>query len=113
MSSPSQRSLDYLKGKDYVVDKVERYNPYSRKYSDLFGLFDYLYIADGVLYGLQVTSGSNHAAHRIKLQNNPILNLWLETGCGAVIHSWSKKVKRNKDGKKSKVRRWQLRTEYL
>ena len=111
--SPTARSLKYLREEGFTAQVVERFNPYAKVRVDLFGIFDIIAMGDETIVGIQVTSGSNHSAHRDKMNKSKELGEWIQCGGIAVIHSWSKKVKRNKDGSKSKVKAWTLREEYL
>ncbi len=112
--SPTARSLKYLRDKGYTAEVVERFNHYSKTRHDLFNFIDIVAIkVDERILAIQATSGDNHAARRSKLHKLENVEKFKRAGGAVVIHSWSKKVKRNKDGSKAKVKQWSLREEYL
>jgi hypothetical protein len=115
MSSPTQRSLDYLRKNGAIAGIVERYNQYSRKRNDLFGFIDIVAIQlDHTILGVQCTSASNHAARVAKILSaecNDAALRWLLAGAQLQVMSWSKRITKKKDGSKAKVGRWTVRIE--
>jgi hypothetical protein len=91
---------------------VEKWVPQARRRIDLFGAIDLVAITDDGILGIQVTSGSNHAARRVKAEGLEAIDEWRRHARFAVW-SYSRRVARNKDGSKSKVKRWRLREEVL
>ena len=83
--------------------------PYARIRQDLFACIDIVAMDPGThtLWGIQVTSGSNHAARRAKARQIPALTLWLS--CGARFAIWSY----SKTGARGKRKLWTLREEEL
>jgi len=66
--SPTQRSLAHLKTLGYQPKVVEHWNPFAKMRQDVFGA-DILALKPGApVLVVQVTSGSNHAARRTKLE---------------------------------------------
>lgn len=122
-SKPTQRTLEYLRDQGITAQVVERWLPHCKRRLDLFGCIDLValpcvlstqLLARPIILGIQTTSGDNHAKRAIKALAEPRLRLWLEAGGRFEIWSWSKKVAgTNKDGKRSKVKTWQLRREEL
>jgi hypothetical protein len=55
----------------------------------------------------QATSGSNHAARRVKLQGGGIIDLGKGAGASLEIWSWAQQ------GARGKQKTWQLRSEAL
>ena len=106
-SSPCVLSMDLLRDRGYVVGKTEHWNQYAKIRQDLFGLFDLIALKVGEpgVLGVQCCAGSSHAAHRDKMQANPILATWWQTGNCAVIYSWAKQ------GPAGKRKVWTLRQE--
>lgn len=103
MSSPTERTLAYLKKGAYIAQVVERWNPYARIRVDLFGVIDVIAMHPLVgIIGIQTTSGSNAAARVTKALNEPRLLQWLICGGHFSVWSWSKR----KIGKRS---RWTVR----
>ena len=95
-SSPTQRSLKWLRDQGAVVEVVERWNMHSRTRHDLYNMFDLLALMpDGTLVGLQVTSTGNVSARIEKLRANPVLALWMIRH-KAVVHGWAKRGPRGK-----------------
>lgn len=104
-TSPTQRSLKYLRDRGYTAQVVEHWNPFARRRIDLFGVLDVVAIrgdAYGVL-GVQTTSGSNLAARRTKALDSDQLYIWLSSGNRFHLHGWSKR------GAKGKRKLWTCR----
>jgi hypothetical protein len=105
--SPTQRSLAHLKDLGYRAKVVERWNPFAKVRQDLFG-GDILALKSGepVLI-VQATTGSNHAARRMKLDEEGFTALWTSAGARLEIWSWAKA------GAQGKRKVWTLRREVL
>jgi hypothetical protein len=106
--TPTQRTLAYLRGLGATAAVVERWNAYAHVRQDLFGFIDILALfpPGGLLacaapsqlpvlfppgiYGVQCTSGANHAAHAVKIAQSPYLHPWLDSGGRVLLISWSK-----------------------
>jgi hypothetical protein len=68
------RTLAVLRAAGWIYDRVEQVVPRTHTKRDLFGGIDYLALrTDGACFGLQITSGSNHAARVAKLSKEPRL----------------------------------------
>jgi hypothetical protein len=100
-SSPTQRSLAYLRDIGYEVEVVERWNPFAKRRQDLFGFVDILCVKDGETLGVQTTSDSNVAARIRKIEDSPMLFALRRAGWRIEVHGW----KRDKSGS------WRLRVE--
>lgn len=112
--SPTARSLEHARAMGFTAQVVERFNKYSNKRIDLFGIIDLVCCKPGVgILGVQATSGSNHAARRTKSLAEPRLAEWLNSGGRYEIWSFAMRVRRKKDGTKSKVKRYELRREEI
>lgn len=62
MTSPTQRTLAYLRGAGYpLVQGVERWNPHARIRQDLFGIIDVVAVGSDVV-GVQATGAINIGA---------------------------------------------------
>ncbi len=109
MSSPTARTLKYLRDEGCKVAIVEKWNPHARIRQDLFGFIDLLVMDDNYacLLGIQVTAGASHAARRTKSLAEPNLAEWLGRGQRFEIHSWAKR------GERGKRKVWTLRREAL
>jgi hypothetical protein len=90
MSSPTSRSLAYLRELGYQAKVVEHWNQYAKIRQDLFGV-DILALKPGEpVLVIQATSGSNHAARRTKLDGEGFTALWEGAGAQLEVWSWSK-----------------------
>jgi hypothetical protein len=106
-SKPTQRCLKDLKDLGFERQVVERFCIFSKRRIDLFGIIDILAIGQGSVLGVQVTSGSNHAARRTKALAEPRLRKWVGSGARFELWSYSKR------GERGKRKTWQLRREEL
>jgi hypothetical protein len=105
--SPTQRARAELKKLGAVSAIVERWNPHSRVRQDLFGWMDIIALLGPNTLGLQVTSGTNHAARRAKILAEPRALAWLQAG--NLVEIWSVR----KAGPRGKRKLWQIRKEAL
>lgn len=94
--TPTARTLKVLKAEGWHCAKVEAWNPWCKMRHDLYGMFDYLALRPGKIVGVQITSGSNHAARVKKLAASDLLPIWLSTGQGAQVRSWTKSKRTGK-----------------
>lgn len=93
MGSPTQRSLKYMREKNYECEVTERWNPFARKRKDLFGFIDVLCLGDsGDIVGVQSTSDSNISARVAKITDSPLVGRVRKAGIRIVVQGW-KKVK--------------------
>lgn len=101
-TSPTQRSLAYLREQGYTVAIVEHWNPHARCRVDLFGCFDLVAIRSDVpgVLGVQTTSRTNQAARRTKLLESGHLSTWLAAQNRAHVHGWAK------EGPRGERKRW-------
>lgn len=87
----TNRSKKLLEGEGYMVDVVERWIPNTMIRKDLFGIFDLLAVKDQETLAIQVTSTSNVASRRTKMQESTAYNRVVFAGWGIELHGWSKK----------------------
>ena len=100
--TPTQRSLKFMRQKNYVAEVVERWNPHARVRQDLFNFIDVLCIRPGEIVGVQTTTVANQSARIAKIKASAFASIWIEAGGKIVVHGWSKKlVKRG-----GKAKRW-------
>jgi len=105
--SPSARTLAQLKKYGIPACVVERWVAPAQKRIDMFGFADIVAIYPDGITAIQVTSGSNHSKHKIKILENDKAPMWLERGGLISLWSWSKKkLKRG-----GKAVRWVPRIE--
>lgn len=95
------RTLELLREGGWLYDRVEQVVPRTHTKRDLFGGIDYLALhpTSGRAYGLQITSGSNHAARVAKLSHEERLVRRDGSACcwtflhELVVVSWSLRPK--------------------
>jgi hypothetical protein len=95
-TSPTQRSLKYLREQGYTVAVTEKWNPHARIRLDLFGFVDLLAIKEGQTLAIQTTSASNFADRRAKILEHDNLSKVLSAGWSVHVHGWRKNVKGNR-----------------
>ncbi len=110
--SPLERTLAWLRAAGWVADKSEQWVSFGRRGGirrDLFGFIDVVAVSiDGTL-GVQVTDGAHLAEHREKIDACPNVPPWVAAGNRVILVGWRQVVARNKDGSKSKRKRWSPR----
>jgi len=96
MSSPTERSLNYLRKQGYTVAVVERWNPHIKIRQDLFGFVDLLAIRRGETLAVQTTTG-DHLADRIAKLDDPKVLAKVaavrEAGWKIHMHGWRKSAR--------------------
>ena len=92
-TSPTQRSLEYLRGQGYTVAIVERWNPFARIRQDLFGFVDLLAIRENETLAVQATSLSNVSAREKKIGESENVGAVRKAGWRIVVHGWGKDSK--------------------
>lgn len=92
MTSPTARSLEWLRERGWLARVVERWNPWSKKRIDLFG-GDILAIhpAQKKTLLVQATSGTNHVSRVKKSKENPEVSQWIAGGNEFEVHSWKQR----------------------
>lgn len=91
MSSPTQRSLAYLRAAGYpLVQVVERWNAFAKVRQDLFGIIDVVAVGPDIV-GVQATSASNVAARVAKITESEALPILRKAGIRVVVHGWAKR----------------------
>lgn len=101
--TPTARSLQHFKRLGIPAQVVERFNTFSKKRLDLFGVIDIVALSPLGICGVQVTSGANAAARMTKIREEPLAALWLRAGGALVVHAW------RKTGPRGKRKLWSLR----
>lgn len=90
MTSPTQRSLAYLREHYPLVQVVERWNPYAKVRQDLFGIIDIVAVDDHNIVGVQTTSASHVSARIQKITDSPALPILRKAGIKVLVHGWRK-----------------------
>ena len=92
MSSPTQRSLKYMRDQGYYAEVVEKYNSFTKRRNDFAGFLDILCLGEGEVVGVQTTSYSNMSARAKKIREHENLEVVRKAGIRILVHGW---VKRN------------------
>lgn len=98
-TSPTQRSLKYLRDQGYTVAVVEHWNGFVNKRYDLFGFIDLLALRGDETLAVQTTSYSNVSARVRKIADHENVSAVRDAGWSISVHGWFK----NKSG------RWEVR----
>jgi hypothetical protein len=88
-TSPTQRSLEYLRDLGYHCEVVEKWNPWRRIRQDLWGWCDILAIRKGEVLAVQVTS-TGVAARIKKIQDSDTVAKVRDAGIRIEVHGWRK-----------------------
>ncbi len=105
--TPTARTKQFLERDGYHVSIVEKWNAFAKIRQDLFGFIDILALKPGVLLAIQVTSTGNMSSRIEKINQSPLRDWWVSTGCRLEVHGWSKK------GPRGKRKTWQLTRKVL
>jgi len=91
VSSPTARSLEYLRDRGWIARVVEKWIPFRKIRLDCFG-GDVLAIhpASKRTMLIQATSDSNHSSRKLKSMKNDEVRYWLTTGNEFEVWSWKK-----------------------
>jgi hypothetical protein len=100
MSSPTSRTLEYLRDNGWDADVVERWIPRAFIRKDLFGIIDIVAMSGAGILGVQATSTANVTARVKKAMAEPRLKKWLSSGGVFHVIGWAKR------GRKGEVKRW-------
>lgn len=90
MSSPTQRSLAYLREQGYTCDIVEHFNSFTKQRKDLFNVIDILAIRKGEILGVQTTARSSVSARVKKIAECEYVPAIRESGMRLEVHGWGK-----------------------
>lgn len=94
MSSPTQRTLAWLRDQGFRAEVVERHNSFSGRKTDLLGFIDILALNPDVTLGVQATSGSNVAARVAKIRDLDTPREWLAQGSRKImVVGWKRYAK--------------------
>lgn len=109
--SNTGRTLNYLRERGWIADKVEQFNPYAGKFGqrrDMFGFADIVALGENSIIAVQ-SCGQAFAAHDRKITQDedvaPNALKWIECGGRILLIGW-RKVKLKRGGK---AMRWQPR----
>jgi hypothetical protein len=108
MSSPTQRTLAECKKRGWTAQVVERFNTFTKRRIDLFGVIDIIAITPEGIMAIQATSGQtggNHSTRMAKIKAEPRAKQWIDAGGKFEVWSWAKR------GAAGKRKLWTLRVE--
>lgn len=116
-TSPTQRTLKFLKDEGYQSGMVERFLSFAGKFGkrvDLFHFIDIIAMGHGRILGVQ-SCGQSFSAHHKKLTEDKEVRAnvicWLENGGALWLVGW-RKIKKVKGGKamvwKPRLRAYEL-----
>lgn len=91
-TSPTQRSLKYLRDQGYTVAIVEWFNHWTKRRHDLFQFADLMAIRENEVLLVQVTSGTNVSARVKKIAENEHIGAVRKAGIRVEVHGWRKLV---------------------
>jgi len=83
-----------LRERGYTVATVEHYNAFTKRKHDLFGCIDLLAIGNGETVAVQVTSKSNLAARKHKVEEAEAYPEMLRSKWRVILHGWFKEGNR-------------------
>lgn len=89
-TSPTQRSLKYLRDQGYTVAIVEWFNYWTKRRHDLFQFADLMAIRENEVLLVQVTSGTNVSARIKKIAENEHIGAVRKAGIRVEVHGWRK-----------------------
>jgi hypothetical protein len=103
-TSPTQRSLKWLRQRGFTAAITERWNPHAKLRQDLFGFIDIVALSSicGIV-AVQTTSGPNMAARISKIRDLLAAKVWLDAGGMIIVHGW------RKVGARGKRKLWECR----
>ena len=87
----NQKTIDLLRERGYsAVQKVETFNSFTKRYKDLFGVWDYLAVGNGETIAVQVTSRAHISERAKKIAESEHLAACRDAGWQLEIHGWDK-----------------------
>lgn len=101
-TSPTQRSLKFLRDRGYTAQVVEKWNQFAKVRQDLFGFIDIVAIKPGIVgvLGVQTTSKAHLSDREKKAEKLETYKIWLECGNKVWMMGWKK------SGAKGKRKLW-------
>jgi hypothetical protein len=93
VSSPTSRTLTYLRREGYLAAVVETWAPHADLRRDLFGFADVLAVhpRDRLFLLVQVTTAAHLADRLAKAKRRPELAAWLRAGGRFEVHGWARR----------------------
>lgn len=73
-----------------MVETVERFNSFTKRRHDLFGIIDILAVSDNEILMVQTTSKSNMRSRVIKIEDSDALPVLRKAEISIHVHGWYK-----------------------
>jgi len=89
-TSPTARSLKYLRELGYLAEVTEHWNAYAKLRKDLWGFCDVLALRDGEILAVQCTSRANVAHRAAKIADHPNVGQVRRAGVRIHVHGWAR-----------------------
>lgn len=91
-TSPTARTLEWLRNNRWEPRVVEHWNPYARIRQDLYNIIDVVGLREGFsgVLGVQATSDSNRSARIQKIVESEFGGLWIRAGNPLWVVTWGK-----------------------
>lgn len=90
MSTPTQRSLKYMRDQGYYAEVVERFNSFTKRRHDFAGFIDILCLGQGEVVGVQTTSYSHISDRSKKIREHENFQAVKDAGIKIIVHGWKK-----------------------
>lgn len=104
MTSPTARTLQECRKREWPAGVVERWIPQAGRRIDLFGIIDLIALDGGCgCLGIQATSGPNVSSRIVKAMESEHLKPWLAASNRFEVWGWAKR------GKAGKRKLWSVR----
>lgn len=96
----TQKTLKWAREKGWTCHVVEKFNRFSNKREDMFGIIDIVAMTGCEIVGIQSTSYGSRKPHIKTLTHTQAKSTakWLQSNGGLILVSW-KRVKRVRGGK--------------
>lgn len=88
MTSPTQRTLAYLRERGYQPAVVEKWNAHARIRQDLFGIIDVVAVGHCVTLGVQACNVTDVAARVAKIREADAFRNLLDAGWVLMVMGW-------------------------
>ena len=95
-TSPTQRTLAYLRKQGWTVGVVEKWIPQTMRRVDFLGGIDLIAVREGETLGVQATSTANASARVKKLRELPTMQTWKSAGNKLWVIGWAKRGRAGK-----------------
>jgi hypothetical protein len=95
-TSPTKRTLDWLRADGWCCQVVEHWNPFARRRVDLFGGIDIVCVRGNETLGVQATTTDHASTRCAKLLALEPIRAWIAAGNQLWVVGWAKRGPRGK-----------------